>query len=88
MRSDKKHALGVLLLLVGIIWILFLLIWMPPLTETLIWLAIRIGYVSIFDSVAVSRTVFYGEWALALGTFSAGLYLNLHHVLRNSEVAN
>jgi hypothetical protein len=81
MTRDQKHALGVLLLIVGIIWFFFILIWMPPLTMAVIWVAIKIGFDSIFNSVIVSRSLLYGEGALALSAVGVGLYINLSRLM-------
>jgi len=79
--GDQKHALGVLLLVVGIIWLFFIVIWMPPVTLAVIWLAIKIGFGSVFDSVIVARGLLYGEGVLALSAIGAGLYMNLRRLI-------
>ena len=87
MNSDRKHALGVFLLVVGSIWLFFILIWMPPLTLAVLWLAFKIGFGSVFDSVIASRALLYGEGLLALSAIGAGLYLNLRHLLESKGIA-
>jgi hypothetical protein len=85
MTSDQKHALGVLLLVVGAIWFFFIVIWMPPLTMAVFWLAFKIGFNSVFDSVIVSRSLLYGEGVLALSAIGTGLYINLRRLMRRRQ---
>jgi hypothetical protein len=86
MTRDQKHALGVLLLVVGAIWFFFIVIWMPPLTMAVIWLAIKIGFDSVLNSVIVTRSLLYGEGVLALSAISIGLYINLRHLTRHQKL--
>jgi hypothetical protein len=82
MTSDQKHASGVLLLTLGLIWLFFILIWMPPLTTAVIWLSVKIGFDSDFKSVMVARALLCGEGILALIAVGVGLYTNLQRLKR------
>jgi hypothetical protein len=77
MTNDQKHALGVFLLIVGIIWFFFCVIWMPPLTMALIWLEISLG----FEPDVLPRVFLYCEFALVLCAVGAGLYLNVRRLM-------
>jgi hypothetical protein len=88
MTRDQKHALGVLLLVVGAIWFFFIAIWMPPLTMAVFWLAFKIGFNSVFNSVIVSRSLLYGEGVLSLSTFGMGLYINLRRLMTQKTNPN
>ncbi len=81
MTHDQKHALGVLLVIVGAIWLFRIVIWMPPVTIAVIWLAIKFGFDSVFNSVIVSRSLLYGEGGLALSAIGVGLYINLRRLM-------
>ncbi len=81
MTRDQNHALGVLLVIAGGIWFFFIVIWMPPLTMALIWLGIKIGFDSVFNSVIFSRLLLYGEGVLALSAIGMGLYINLRRLM-------
>jgi hypothetical protein len=78
MDSDKKTALGTFLLIVGSVWFLFILIWMPPITLAVLWFAFKVGFGSVFDSVFISRALLFSEAVFALSAVGAGLYLNFH----------
>jgi hypothetical protein len=80
MTSDQKHALGVLLLVVGTIWFFFILIWMPPLTMAVLWLAIKSG----LDPLIVTRGLLYAEVVLALSAICMGLYINVRRLMPGS----
>jgi hypothetical protein len=76
MDADKKTALGTFLLIVGSVWFLFVLIWMPPITMAVLWFSFKVGFGSLFDSVFISRALVYSEGLFALSAVGAGLYLN------------
>jgi hypothetical protein len=77
MTNDQKHALGVLLLIVGTIWFFFCVIWMPPLTMAALWIVIKIG----FEPDHLPKILFYSEGVLALCAIGLGLYINLRRLM-------
>jgi hypothetical protein len=77
MTNDQKHALGVFLLIVGIIWFFFWIIWMPPLTMAVLWIVAKIG----FEPNILVKILFYSEVVLALSAIGLGLYINLRRLM-------
>ena len=77
MTGDLKHALGILLLILGTIWLFFCLIWMPPVTTAVVWLEI----VMRLNSGIPTRFVLYSEFVLSLSAIGAGLYINLRRLM-------
>jgi hypothetical protein len=78
MDSDQKFALGVLLVLAGLLWLFFCVIWMPRMATgvvyLLIWLRAAIGPFPI--------GAFRFEFILPISTVCYGVYLVLR---RNSN---
>jgi hypothetical protein len=77
MTNDQKHALGVFMLIVGIVWFFFWIIWMPPLTFAVLWIVAKIG----FEPNVLVKILFYSEALLALCAIGLGLYINLRRLM-------
>jgi hypothetical protein len=77
MTNDQKHALGVFLLIVGIIWFFFWIIWMPPLTFAVLWIVAKTG----FEPNILVKILFYSEALFALCAVGLGLYINLRRFM-------
>lgn len=73
MDMGQKLAAGLLLISAGVIWLFFVVIWLPPLTMLTVLIGIKMG---------LSDT-FYGKWLLlidivtALSVMGYGAYLLL-----------
>jgi len=72
MTQDQKFATGVLFLIVGVIWLFFVVIWMPPLAFAVVWIFIwlRIDMPRLFGNA-----LFYMEYVMSLSLIGYAIYL-------------
>ena len=75
MTRDQKLATGVLLLVVGLVWLFLSLIWMPPVTLAM---AYAFAYVKADPPGVLVRA----SWALEIVTSLATLFYGAYSVVR------
>jgi hypothetical protein len=69
MNNHQKESAGVLLIIVGVIWLFFSVIWMPPFT-----------YISAFVGFpqSVTTTLFRADFIFPLCGIGYGFFLYCH----------
>lgn len=72
MTRDQKFATGVLLLVVGVIWLFFVVIWMPPLLSAVILILV---WLRIDGFLPSGPSSFYMEYGLSLSLIGYAIYL-------------
>jgi len=77
MDSDSKLALAVLLLAVGAVWLVFCVIWMPPLATALIYLLILLR----IPTDVLPYAIIHHEFVLPLCSIVLGLFISLKRKL-------
>jgi hypothetical protein len=81
MTRDQKFATGVLLLVVGVIWLFFVVIWMPPLLSAVILILV---WLRIDGFLPSGPSSFYMEYGLSLSLIGYAIYL----LVRNRAKTN
>lgn len=72
MTQDQKFATGVLFLIVGVIWLFFVAIWMPPLLSAVAWMLV---WLRTDISRPFGLALFYMEYVMALSLIGYAVYL-------------
>jgi hypothetical protein len=81
MTRDQKFATGVLLLIVGMIWLFFVVIWMPPLLSAVIWILV---WLRTDRFLPAGPSLFYMEYGMSLSLIGYAIYL----LVRNRAKTN
>jgi hypothetical protein len=72
MTQDQKFATGVLLLIVGVIWLFFVVIWMPPLAFAVFY---AFALLRVVPSESFGHTLYYVEYTMPLCLIGYAIYL-------------